>query len=335
MADGNRIVEANDSFLQMIGHGRHELEEGQLRWVDLTPPEWAARDELALAEIAERGYCRPFEKEYMRKDGTRVPILLGAAAIQGAEPPWICGVVDLTAQRAAEQDRVAFVDSATHDLKNPLTSLTVQVQLLLRRIRRNQTLDLADVEASLAAIEGHGRQMVALLDELMDVARMRAGELLHLNRGPVDLVELARECVAEARHRTTGRIIVETDEAELVGNWDRRRLERVVQNLLDNAIKYSPPDAEIVVRVSCEERYDGADCALFSGQDQGVGIPAADLPHVFERFRRGANVAGIAGTGIGLTGARQIIEQHGGAITVESVETVGSTFTLRLPIEPK
>jgi signal transduction histidine kinase len=111
-------------------------------------------------------------------------------------------------------------------------------------------------------------------------------------------------------------------------------MERVIRNMLDNAIKYSPAGGDIVVRADAEECGDGT-WAVLAIQDRGIGIPAADLPFVFDRFHRGGNVAGrIAGSGIGLTGARQIVEQHGGAIAVESREGEGSTFTLRLPLAP-
>jgi signal transduction histidine kinase len=101
-----------------------------------------------------------------------------------------------------------------------------------------------------------------------------------------------------------------------------------VANLVSNAIKYSPNGGEVRVRLGCEDR-----CAVLSVQDQGVGIPAADLPRVFEQFHRAANVAGrFKGTGLGLAGARHIVEQHGGSISLESREGVGTTVTVRLPL---
>ena len=117
---------------------------------------------------------------------------------------------------------------------------------------------------------------------------------------------------------------------DLLAEVDPTRIARAVANLLGNAIKYSPAGGEIAVTLTRED-----DSAVLAVRDQGIGIPAADLPRIFERFHRGSNVAGqIAGAGIGLAGARQIVEQHGGAITVESREGAGSTFTVRLPLEP-
>jgi signal transduction histidine kinase len=105
-------------------------------------------------------------------------------------------------------------------------------------------------------------------------------------------------------------------------------LERVLAHLLSNAIKYSPAGGQVLVEVAREQ-----DCARLSVTDGGLGIPKADLPHVFERFRRASNVGGhIAGSGLGLAGARDIIEQHGGTISVSSQEHRGSTFVVGLPL---
>ncbi|MBW3634795.1 MAG: ATP-binding protein, partial [Chloroflexi bacterium] len=111
-------------------------------------------------------------------------------------------------------------------------------------------------------------------------------------------------------------------------------IERVIRNMLDNAIKYSPSGGDILIRTCRDEDEDG-NWATLTIEDHGLGIPAVDLPFVFDRFRRGANVEQqIAGSGIGLSGACQIVSQHGGTIRVESTEGEGSTFTLRLPLAP-
>jgi signal transduction histidine kinase len=118
---------------------------------------------------------------------------------------------------------------------------------------------------------------------------------------------------------------------ELTGMWDAGRLERVLANLISNALKYSPNGGEIDVTVEQVDE-EGRRWAVVKVKDSGIGIPAADLPHIFERFHRGANVSGrIPGTGIGLAAAQEIVEQHGGSISVQSREGDGSTFTVRLP----
>lgn len=332
VADEERIVEANDRFLAMVGYDRGDLEAGRLCWQEMTAPEYVHLDAAAIAEIAGHGWCTPFEKEFVRKDGSRVPILIGAASVTGTAPPWIGAVLDLTAQRAAEEDRVAFVDAATHDLKNPLTSLKGRVQLLRRRARRDGDLDAGQLEAGFAALDADANRMLTLIDELMDAAHLRTGRALTLRLEPVDLAALVRRCAEETALRSPMHAIDVDAELDLVGEWDPSRLERVVQNLLDNAVKYSPREGRITVRLGRNEDEDGAKWAVLSVADEGVGIPEADLPHVFERFWRGGNVGEIAGAGIGLAGVRQIVAQHEGAIAAESVEGQGSVFTVRLPL---
>jgi signal transduction histidine kinase len=174
--------------------------------------------------------------------------------------------------------------------------------------------------------------MTRMLDELLDMTRLEAGWPVELRCEPMDLVALAAQMVAERQARPDGqRLRFESAETRLVGVWDARRLERVLGNLLDNALKFSSDGVVVEVAQAVEPRLGM--CALIHVRDQGVGIPAADLPRLFERFFRGSNVVGrIAGTGIGLAGARQIVEQHGGTLTVVSAEGVGSTFTVALPL---
>jgi signal transduction histidine kinase len=138
--------------------------------------------------------------------------------------------------------------------------------------------------------------------------------------------------VADAQRRTAHRLSIDATDSDLVGVWDRSRLERVIQNLLDNAIKYSPPGSQIEVGIRREDDPDGTAWAVLSVRDEGIGIPVGDLPRIFERFHRAGNVSGTPGAGVGLSGARQIVEQHGGTISVASIENQGSTFTIRLPL---
>jgi PAS domain S-box-containing protein len=239
---------------------------------------------------------------------------------------------DITERRQAEAERIAFLDALAHDVKNPLGVIKGHAQLLRRRLQHG-TVEPERLDTGLQGIEAAVTDAAALIDELLDVAHLRAGRALVLQMGPADLVALASAAVDEIRPRATRhRICRDADAPALAGRWDAARLERVLANLLSNAVKYSPDGGDIVVRVWREETADGAHACL-SVSDQGVGIPAADLPRIFDRFQRGGNVEAIGGTGIGLAGAWQIVTQHGGTLAVESVVGEGSTFTMRLPLE--
>ena len=193
------------------------------------------------------------------------------------------------------------------------------------------------MDGSLAAVETAVVQMADQLDTLLDVARSRMGRSLDLLLRPTDLVGIARTLVDDLQRATEDhRVSLDTALPELTGTWDAARLRRVLRNLLSNALAYTPAGGEITVSISREhDEQTGQTRAVLAVRDNGLGIPTADLPLIFERFHRGANVAGqIGGTGIGLADVREVVEQHAGAIHVESTEGAGSQFTIRLPFSP-
>lgn len=229
--------------------------------------------------------------------------------------------------REAVRTRDEFAATVSHDLRNPLASIKGLAQLLQRRAQRKGTAETLAFVDSLARIDAAATRMTTLLDELVEVSGLRIGQPLELTREPVDLVSLAREVVANVR--SDGHPVeVDARESSVVATGDPARLQRVLMNLVANAVKYSSTGVPVSVRVDREEGN-----AVVAVRDRGRGIPAADLPFIFERFRRGSNVEGVSGTGVGLTAARQIVELHGGSIGVESAEGEGSTFTVRLPLE--
>jgi signal transduction histidine kinase len=223
--------------------------------------------------------------------------------------------------------RDEFMSTVSHDLKSPLTFIKGMANL--RRRRSRPTLENEALLDALEQIEASAGRMAQQLDELVDASRLQAGVALELRRDSVDLLRLARKAVVE-RQQTTDRhaLHVSTELDELVGNWDGVRLARVLDNLLDNAVKYSPRGGTVEVSV---RRYRGE--AVLTVSDRGEGIPAADLPYIFERFRRGRNVEGrIPGTGIGLAGVQRIVQLHQGSISVASQVGEGTTVTIRLPV---
>ncbi|MBV9580204.1 MAG: hybrid sensor histidine kinase/response regulator [Chloroflexi bacterium] len=223
--------------------------------------------------------------------------------------------------------RDEFMSTVSHDLKTPLTFIKGMASL-----RRRRTVVTPENEAlvdAFAQIEASAGRMAQQLDELVDASRLEAGRAIELRRVPTDLIELARNAVDQHQQATNRHALyVSTQLTELVGTWDSVRLARVLDNLLDNAVKYSPRGGTVEVCVWTQ----AADATL-SVADHGVGIPEADLPHIFERFRRGRNVEGrIPGSGIGLAGVQRIVELHGGTMAVESQVGEGTKFTLRLPL---
>jgi len=230
---------------------------------------------------------------------------------------------------AALRAREIFVAAALHDLATPLAVLRLSAEALAERAYGRAGRELV-IEAS--RIDAQVERLFRLRATLGDLARLETGEPLPLDRRTTDLAGLARQ-VTQQMQRGASRhgVQIDAEETPLVGQWDAGRLERVIENLLSNAFKYTPAGGTVVLSVARDETADPG-WAILRVRDRGVGIPAADLTHVFEPFYRAGNVAAIPGAGIGLAGVRQIVEAHGGTIAVESEEGVGSTFTVRLPL---
>jgi signal transduction histidine kinase len=208
-----------------------------------------------------------------------------------------------------------------------------QAQVMQRRISRGETVDTGRLEQCLAYINAAVIRMDAMIQGLIDEAVQESGQPLALVLNPTDLVALVRQAVGE--HQLAfdlHRFELDAQRPSMVAMLDRVRMERVLGNLLSNAIKFSPDGGLIRIRVS-ETRSPAGVVAEIVVEDEGIGIPSDDLPRIFDRFRRGSNVVRrIAGTGLGLAGVRQMVELHGGSISVKSQEGMGSTFTLSIPM---
>ncbi|MCG8349421.1 MAG: hybrid sensor histidine kinase/response regulator [Chloroflexales bacterium] len=235
---------------------------------------------------------------------------------------------------AAIQSRDNLFALIAHDLTNPLTSIKGCVELAKMNFTDTASSQVDEqVLFELTKIDEAADQMVAQVEEFLDIARLRAGQTLNLQYRSTDLVALARQIVNE-KQRTISvhRLQVEAAIPSLVGNVDKNRLERVINNLLSNAIKYSPSGGVITLTVSYEQAEESC-WAILSITDQGIGIPTDDLPHIFEPFHRASNVTGrFHGAGLGLASVRQIVEQHGGTIAAASSVGSGSVLTVRLPL---
>ena len=241
---------------------------------------------------------------------------------------------EISERELAEEERAKAVHAReelffviSHDLKNPLGAIKGTAQLILKRADEMRPRPDTRIIEGIKRIETSAAKMNMLINELLDFARLQANQSIDLQRANVDLVSLARQSVDEYRGITRHHITLETTLPALTGYWDAFRIERVLANLLSNAIKYNPP-GKITITIEREGHW-----AIMSVQDKGAGIPATELPHIFEWFRRAENISSrISGAGIGLASSRQAVEQHGGTLTVQSKEGIGSTFTVRLPL---
>lgn len=270
------------------------------------------------------------------KTGRDVPLLVNSVPLYESDGN-LAGAVtvfqDISAIKELELEKDHFLATVSHDLKNPLAGIKGWIQILSRRTRGLPEDQRERWQRDLGTVETAANRLGAIIEELTDLTHLQMGRQLELHTTHVDLVELAGRVLAEHRqvaHKHALRL--QSGDGSLVGDWDATRIGRVVGNLISNAVKYSPDGGDIQVAVA-REAVDGVGWAVLSVQDSGIGIAEQDLPRVFDRFFRGRNAAKrFAGTGVGLAGARQLVEQHGGTIEVRSQEGAGSTFTVRLPL---
>ena len=246
---------------------------------------------------------------------------------------------------AAEQDRIkqdereSFISVVAHDLKNALTSISGSSQLALRRAARG---DATYIQKALPVVVAKAAQALQLVNDMVDVNNVDAGQF-RLFIAPVDLVTLLQEEVEGAQGLSEGHtLLLETTLETIEVAADQQRLRQVLANLLANAIRYAPDGGMITVElrstVAQAAQGGAADAAELPQEvqitvaDQGTGIAATDLPHIFERFYRGQGVYVASGSGLGLYIAAEIIAQHGGRLWAESPPGAGARFHITLPV---
>jgi signal transduction histidine kinase len=231
--------------------------------------------------------------------------------------------------RRASRLKDHFLQNVNHELRTPLTAIVGWTDLL-----EEEKVDEATQKRGLKQVRQSARVLLALIDDLLDLARMDRGALA-LELRPVSLMDVIQRSLDTVRlmAETRGVVLIQAPPPENLTavRADALRLQQVLWNLLANAIKFTPRHGRVIVRVDREpERY------LVSVEDDGIGIPEAELPHIFERFRQvdGSPTRRHPGMGIGLALARSLIELHGGTIWAESLSGKGSRFTFALPITP-
>lgn len=222
--------------------------------------------------------------------------------------------------------RDEFLSVASHELRTPLTALKGQIQLAERRLRRGQP---DAVPTLIQHADAQIDRLARLVRDLLDVSRIGGGGIT-IERQPVALGALVQHVVDLERAAASGReFVVDLPDTIPSIYADGQRIEQVLFNLLQNARKYSPPNTPIQVTVRVVD-----DAVSIAVTDRGEGIPQEDLPRIFDRFHRAGNVdRNIAGLGLGLYITREIVQAHGGSLTVESTLGQGSTFTVTLPLD--
>jgi light-regulated signal transduction histidine kinase (bacteriophytochrome) len=294
-----------------------------------------------------RGTYDPYEKEYLRADGIRIPVLVAATALQGPDDLIAAFVLDNTERKRAEaevlalnadlEERVqartaaleaanreleAFSYSVSHDLRAPLRSIDAFSQILLRE--HAEGLDM-EARRVLGVVVRNAQQMGRLIDDLLALSRVGRKDL---ERRPVDMGRLARSVADGCSAASPGRAI-EFDIGPLFGApGDPGLLGQVWTNLIGNAVKFTRPMEPSRIEVRCRRR-DG-ECR-YTVRDNGVGFDPAYADKLFQPFQRLHQTSEFEGTGIGLAIVARIVHRHGGRVWAESAPGEGATFGFSLP----
>ncbi|MBI2940545.1 MAG: HAMP domain-containing histidine kinase, partial [Chloroflexi bacterium] len=231
--------------------------------------------------------------------------------------------------QVAVRARDEFLSVATHELKTPVTSLRGFAQLIVRQLDQKGVLDPVRVRQALRVIDQQSAKLAALVSQLLDVSRIEARKL-ELDRQDTDVRALVESVVAEARARTGQHSLVVDAPTAVPALVDSLRLEQVLTNLIDNAIKFSPAGGQIDVEVSMLD----VETVRLAVRDRGIGIPPERRPHIFDRFYQAHADGHFGGMGLGLYISRQIVHLHGGVLVAEFPPDGGTRFVVTLPVCP-
>jgi signal transduction histidine kinase len=233
--------------------------------------------------------------------------------------------------REAVQSRDAFLSIASHELKTPLTPLSLKLQSLARAIASAEPQRLLQrLPEDMEVLQRQVRRLSDLVDTLLDVSRIATGHMT-IQPEPVDIAALVREVADrfEPELARAGCRLQLDGEARRMGQWDPLRLDQVITNLLSNAVKYGMGKP---IRVRIEGTGDRVRLVF---QDEGIGISPEAIPRIFEKFERGVSDRHYGGFGLGLYVTRELVEAMGGKLSADSQVGAGATFTVELPLTSK
>jgi PAS domain S-box-containing protein len=334
-----RIIETNQAFLDIVGYAREDL--ASLRWTELTPAEWRDVDDQAFAELKATGTVQPREKEYFRKDGSRVPVLVARAIYEWNRDEGVAFVLDLTGRKHVEgalrdaQANLAHVVRVTalgelaasiaHEVNQPLAGVIANAEACLRWLDRG-TPDLDAVRRSVEWVIDDGNRASEVIRRVRALANKTS-----IEKVPLDINDVVREVIALVqRELISHRVSLRTELAPVLPMilGDRIQLQQVIINLVMNGIEamqsITDRPRELVIR----SRQDETHQVLVRVADCGVGISAENVDRLFNPFFTTKS----SGMGMGLSICRSIMEAHGGRLWATANVPHGATFQFTLPV---
>ncbi len=341
-----RIIDANDTFLRIVGYERHDLVSARLNWRELTPAEWRDADGQRVAELEATGTAHPYEKEYLHKSGSRVPVLVGGALFEEREDEGVGFVVDLTDRKRAEEaarkserqyreaqmelahaNRVATMGqlsaSIAHEINQPIGAAIAYANAALSWLRA-QPPNLDEVRQALGRIVESGVRAGNVIDGIRALVKKAASR-----KDSLDINETILEVISLAHGETANNgVSVQTRLVESLPaiKGDRVQLQQVVLNLVMNAVEAMSGMREGLREVLISTAKTETDRVLVTVQDSGPGLAPESLERLFEAFY----TTKPGGLGLGLSICRSIIEAHQGRLWATANKPRGAIFQFTL-----
>jgi PAS domain S-box-containing protein len=347
-------TDANDEFLRIVGYSREDLLSGRVGWAEMTPPEYRAVDAHALEILRQGGTCQPCEKEYIRKDGRRIPVLVGAALLEGSQENGVAFVLDLSERKKAEAELATRRGEATraeeqllalqaelahatrvttlgelsasiaHEVGQPLGAIVTSGEACLRWLG-HRTSQPEEVRACVERMIADGRRASEIVRRIRSLTKRAAPQKMRLELNDVvnDVVFLVQREVLN--HRVSLRIKLASELPPVLG--DRVQLQQVIINLVMNGIQAMADIGDELRELLIESRLDEEGHVVVAVQDSGTGIDPEHANRLFEAFF----TTKPNGMGMGLSICRSIIEAHGGQLWASNNAGHGATFQFSLP----
>jgi PAS domain S-box-containing protein len=348
---GGRIIEANDTFLRMVGYDREDLVSGRLRWTELTPLEWRGRNARTVAELRTIGTVQPFEKEYLRADGSRVPILVGSVMFEESETEGVAFVLDLSERKRAEAEaleserryremqmelahanRVATMGQLTasiaHEVRQPIGATAANAEAALSWLGARPP-NLEEARQALDRIVNDAMRAGDIIGRIRDLIKKAPPRKdgVDINEAILEVIELTRREAVKTGVSVTTNL---ADGLPLI-HADRVQLQQVVLNLVVNAVEAMSDIADAPRALLITTGPAEAGGVLVEVRDTGPGLAPGTLERLFEAFY----TTKASGLGLGLSLCRSIIEAHGGRLWASANVPRGAIFHFTVPGRPR
>jgi PAS domain S-box-containing protein len=342
------ITGANEAFLHMVQYAREDIASGRVRWTDLTPAEWRGRDERAIGDLKTSGIFRPFEKEYFRKDGSRVPVLLGGALFEGSGNEGVAFVLDLTEQKRAQerlrasehslreaQAELAHVNRVTtmgqlaasisHEVMQPITAGIMNAEAALQWLG-SQPPNLEEARQALGLAVNDGNRATDVISRIRALIKKTPPrkDAFEINAAILEVIGLTHGEVVK------NNVSVQTQLTEVLPpiQGDRVQLQQVILNLILNAVEAMSSVSEGSRELLIATGRDASGGVLVAVRNSGPGLSPENFDRLFDAFY----TTKPNGMGMGLSICRSIVEAHGGRIWASRGGGPGATFQFTLPV---